>query len=95
MKPNQEVQIRDPFIYVDRKENKYYMYGSTDQNIWGGKGTGFDVWIGNDLENWVGPYPVFRPDLNFYSDENFWAPEVHYYQGGLLYVCHLFIKRKW
>ncbi len=34
MRTNQEVQIRDPFIYVDRKEIKYYLFGSTDRNIW-------------------------------------------------------------
>lgn len=91
MTKNQDIQIRDPFIYVDRKEGKYYMFGSTDKNIWG-KGTGFDVWVGEDLENWEGPYPVFRPDTEFYSDENFWAPEVHYYKGSY-YMFATFLRK--
>ncbi|GAA0299923.1 GH43 family beta-xylosidase [Gracilibacillus halotolerans] len=91
MAKNQDIQIRDPFIYVDRKEGKYYMFGSTDKNIWG-KGTGFDVWVGEDLENWEGPYPVFRPDTEFYSDENFWAPEVHYYKGSY-YMFATFLRK--
>ncbi|WP_163538649.1 glycoside hydrolase family 43 protein [Gracilibacillus sp. YIM 98692] len=91
MKTNQEVQIRDPFVYVDQEEGKYYLFGSTDKNIWG-KGTGFDVYIGDDLENWDGPYPVFRPDNHFYSDENFWAPEVHQYKG-MYYMFATFLRK--
>lgn len=91
MVKNKDIQIRDPYIYVDREEGLYYMFGSTDKNIWG-KGTGFDVWIGNDLENWEGPYPVFRPDEDFYSEENFWAPEVHYYQGAY-YMFATFLRK--
>lgn len=91
MTKNKDVQIRDPFIYVDREQNKYYMFGSTDKNIWG-KGTGFDVWIGEDLESWEGPYPVFRPEEDFYSEENFWAPEVHYYQGSY-YMFATFLRK--
>lgn len=91
MKKNQEIQIRDPFVYVNRKENKYYLFGSTDKNIWG-KGVGFDVWVGEDLENWSGPYPVFRPDDDFYAEENFWAPEVHYYQGAYYMFATFLMK---
>ncbi|WP_163580703.1 glycoside hydrolase family 43 protein [Gracilibacillus saliphilus] len=91
MKVNQEVQIRDPFVFVDRKQGKYYLFGSTDQNIWG-KGTGFDVWIGDDLKQWEGPYPVFRPDIEFYSDENFWAPEVHAYNGSYYMFATFLLK---
>lgn len=88
---NQEIQIRDPFIFPEKMDQKYYMFGSTDKNIWG-KGTGFDVYIGEDLENWEGPYPVFRPDENFYSEENFWAPEVHEYNGRY-YMFATFLRK--
>ncbi|UOQ46658.1 glycoside hydrolase family 43 protein [Gracilibacillus caseinilyticus] len=91
MLKNQDIQIRDPFIYVNREEGKYYLYGSTDKDIWG-KGTGFDVYIGTDLEHWDGPFPVFRPDASFYSDENFWAPEVHYYNGDYYLFATFLLK---
>ncbi|WP_438350326.1 glycoside hydrolase family 43 protein [Paenibacillus sp. FA6] len=74
-----DIQIRDPFIVPREEEGKYYMYGSTDANIWG-KGTGFDAYVSTDLSNWEGPYPVFRPGENFFADNNFWAPEVYAYK---------------
>lgn len=30
---------------------------------------------------WSGPFPVFTPPENFWADQNFWAPEVHKYNG--------------
>ncbi|WP_426452662.1 glycoside hydrolase family 43 protein [Paenibacillus sp. S-38] len=79
MRSNQEIQIRDPFIVAIPTEGRYYMYGSTDPNIWG-RGTGFDVYFGTDLARWEGPYPVFRPEADFYAENNFWAPEVYAYR---------------
>src|SRR5690625_2081702 len=87
---NKDIQIRDPFIFPNKEDGKYYMFGSTDKNIWG-KGTGFDVYVGTDLENWEGPFPVFRPTEDFYSDENFWAPEVHEYKGNY-YMFATFLR---
>ncbi|UJF33429.1 glycoside hydrolase family 43 protein [Paenibacillus hexagrammi] len=80
MVANKDLQIRDPFVFPVPSEGKYYLFGSTDANIWG-KGTGFNVYVGTDLKEWEGPFPAFRPDENFFSDENFWAPEVHEHQG--------------
>ncbi|WEG13496.1 glycoside hydrolase family 43 protein [Pullulanibacillus sp. KACC 23026] len=91
MLKKEDIQIRDPFVYVDQKSQKYYLYGSTDKNIWG-KGTGFDVYVGEDLENWEGPFPVFRPEDNFYSDENYWAPEVHSYKDRF-YMFATFLRK--
>lgn len=80
MKTNQ-IRIRDPFILPVKNENMYYLYGTTDSNVWKGAGTGFDVYRSSDLENWQGPFPAFRPTDNFWADHHFWAPEVHVYQG--------------
>lgn len=76
-----DIQIRDPFILPVKEEKKYYLYGTTDKNCWGDKGVGFDAYYSSDLENWEGPFEVFRPDEGFWADRNFWAPEVHYYKG--------------
>lgn len=78
----EDIQIRDPFILPVSEERKYYLYGTTDKNAWEGKATGFDVYVSNDLELWDGPFPAFRPGPDFWADRNFWAPEVHYYQGN-------------
>lgn len=79
MKQAKDIQIRDPFVLPIEEEGRYYLFGSTDTNIWG-KGTGFDAYVSQDLENWEGPHPVFRPEADFFSDTNFWAPEVYAYQ---------------
>ncbi|MDQ0874671.1 hypothetical protein QFZ77_003330 [Paenibacillus sp. V4I3] len=79
MVAKKDLQIRDPFVLPVAEEGKYYLFGSTDKNIWG-KGTGFDVYVGDDLEHWEGPYPAFRPDADFYAEKNFWAPEFYAYK---------------
>lgn len=79
MLKNCDINIRDPFVLVHN--GKYYLYGSRGPETWG-HCTGFDVYTGTDLENWEGPYEVFTPPAGFWSDRNFWAPEVHEYQGS-------------
>lgn len=76
-----EIQIRDPFILPVGEHGKYYLFGSTDADIWKGPGTGFDCYQSDDLITWEGPLRAFRPDADFWADSNFWAPEVHAYQG--------------
>ena len=76
-----EIQIRDPFVLRHDGEGCYYLFGSTDKDIWKSKGTGFDAYRSTDLENWEGPFPAFRPEPGFWADRNFWAPEVHEYRG--------------
>lgn len=87
----EDIQIRDPFVLPDEQAGVYYLYGSTDRNIWG-KGTGFDVYVSRDLLEWEGPCPVFRPDADFFSDTNFWAPEVYAY-GGRYYMFATFRRK--
>jgi beta-xylosidase len=85
-----EIQIRDPFIL--KHTNKYYMFGSTDKDIWRGPGTGFDVYISQDLTNWSEPIPAFRPPDAFWGTDNFWAPEVYQYNGAF-YMFASFIGK--
>lgn len=79
LKRNQ-IQIRDPYIAL--LDGKYYLYGTTDKFCWGGPGEGFDAYCSDDLENWVGPFPIFRAPEGFWATENFWAPELHVYDGA-------------
>ena len=77
----QNIQIRDPFVLPLAEQGQYYLYGSTDKNIWQGQAQGFDCYTSKDLQNWEGPFPVFRPPTDFWADQNFWAPEVYHYRG--------------
>jgi arabinan endo-1,5-alpha-L-arabinosidase len=78
-----DIRIRDPFILTD--EDSYYLYGTTDQNVWEGQGVGFDAYRSTDLEHWEGPFSVFRPAEDFWANQHFWAPEVYYY-GNQYYM---------
>lgn len=76
-----DIQMRDPFLVTVDDEQAYYLIGSTDTDIWNPPGTGFDCYRSTDLVNWQGPIEAFRPPAGFWSDRNFWAPEVHHYAG--------------
>ena len=77
-----EIHLRDPFILVD--DGKYFLYGSRGYEC-EGKCTGLDVYVSVDLENWTEAHEVFTPPEDFWSDMNYWAPEVHEF-GGKYYM---------
>ncbi len=77
-----EINIRDPFILTH--EGKYYMYGTRAIHTWTQEtkdGYGFDVYESCDLENWDGPKSIFENYEDFWGQYQFWAPEVHKYNG--------------
>ena len=78
MKRN-EINVRDPYILVE--DSKYYLYGTRGYQCWE-EGEGLDVYVSDDLENWSGPTEVFTKPEGFWADKNFWAPEVHKYNGS-------------
>ena len=78
MKAN-EINIRDPFILLEG--GKYYMYGSRGYELWG-KCTGLDVYVSDDLYEWSEPVVAFERFDGFWADRNYWAPEVHKYNGA-------------
>lgn len=78
----EDIRIRDPFIFVDEEAGCYYLYGTTDETVWSGPGTGFNTYRSTDLEQWEGPFPAFRPEPGFWADHHFWAPEVYFYQDS-------------
>ena len=73
-----DINIRDPFVLVH--DGKYYLYGTRGATCWG-PATGFDVYVSEDMENWSEPIICFENDGTFWADRNYWAPEVHEYQG--------------
>lgn len=74
----EQIHIRDPYILAHG--SKYYLYGTRGKNCWD-YCTGFDVYVSQDLEDWSEPVSVFEKTDDFWSDRQFWAPEVHAYQG--------------
>ena len=74
----EQIHVRDPFVLP--WEGRYYMYGTRGETCWG-PATGFDVYESDDLTRWTGPKPVFTKTEDFWSDRNYWAPEVHAYRG--------------
>lgn len=75
-----EIQMRDPFVYF--QDGVYYLYGTTDPNCWKGQAAGFDAYKSRDLLEFEPLGQIFAPSANFWGTENFWAPEMHPYQGA-------------
>ena len=74
-----DIHIRDPFVLLH--EDKYYLYGTRGATCWGAA-DGFDVFVSDDLENWSEPHEVFHNDGSFWATKNYWAPEVHKWNGA-------------
>ena len=79
----EEIRIRDPFIYTDKENGCYYMYGTTGIL----PGTlrslpNFSCYKTYDFENFEGPFTLFETDgTDFWADRDFWAAEMHVYNG--------------
>ena len=78
-----DIRIRDPFIITDKANQCYYMYGTTAlQPGTLHAGNTFSVYRTEDLEHFSEPKVVFDGDaVGFWADRDFWAPEVHFYNG--------------
>lgn len=83
MLTNAQIDIRDTYILP--YEGKYYMYGTTGRDAFTGSEKGFQCYVGTDLHNWDGPYPIFPNDGRSWADFNYWAPEV-YAVNGYVYL---------
>jgi GH43 family beta-xylosidase len=74
--PVSNVHLSDPFIYADKNDSTYYMYGS------GGNGKVYSR-ASKDLRNWTKPFVVYNfPATHWGGDKtSCWAAEVHQYKG--------------
>ena len=83
MPKREEIRIRDPFILTDIENKCYYMYGTTaleSESLHAG--ATFSVYKSLDLENFEGPKIIFDGKrIGFWADRDFWAPEVHKWEG--------------
>ena len=73
-----EINIRDPYILLH--EGKYYLFGSRAGDRENCQ-MGFDCYISTDLENFSEPIPAFTYYEGFFCKKEYWAPEVHFYNG--------------
>lgn len=72
-----DIHIRDPFVLPHEESGFYYLY--CNQNPFGKRGIyAYKSW---DLKTWEGPAPVFYAPEDYWGQRDFWAPEVHAYQG--------------
>lgn len=71
----QSINIRDPFVLP--YNGVYYLYGTN-----GYHGTSFDVYESTNLIHWSAPQQVFSVSDAFWGTKDFWAPEVHRYNGA-------------
>ena len=83
MLKKEDIRIRDPFIVTDKENGCYYMYGTTAlQGATYNTATTFSVYKTKDLENFDDPILIFDGSaIGFWADKNYWAPEVHVYNG--------------
>jgi arabinan endo-1,5-alpha-L-arabinosidase len=63
------------------QRGEYLLFGTTSLQEQSGQVPGFDCYQSRDLEIWRGPIPVFRGEASFWGTQDFWAPEVHPWQG--------------
>ena len=83
MLKREEIRIRDPFVLTDKANGCYYMYGTTalEDGSLRAKNS-FSVYKTYDLEHFEEPVVIFDGDeIGFWADRDFWAPEVHIYNG--------------
>ena len=83
MLKRKDLRIRDPYIFVDRENKTYYMYGTTSlaKDSLSAMNT-FSAYVSKDLENFEGPFLIFDGSTQpFWATKDFWAAEVHFYKG--------------
>ena len=75
----EEIDIRDSYVLT--YDGQYYLFGTTGLEAFNGSASGFRAFVGDDLENWTGPYTVFANDGTSWATQRYWAPEVYEIDG--------------
>ena len=78
-----QIHVRDPFIFTDTNRGLYFLYGTNCEVADGAANIDpyFDFYISTDLVHFRGPFLAFEPPAGYWGVRNYWAPEVHEYQG--------------
>ena len=86
-KHTSDLNIRDPFITVDREEGCYYLITSTRKQ---GRGA-LMAYKSLDLEMWGDVGYVFQARTDYIGNSHFWAPDFYLYKGN--YYCFITVGR--
>lgn len=81
-----DINIRDPFVM--RYKGIYYLYGTRSATCWG-PADGFDCYASADLEEWEGPFEIFKKPEGFFADRSYWAPECYFDRNAFYLVTTL------
>lgn len=79
-----DINMRDPFIYVDKEKGRYHLFGTTSA----GSLKRFEMYLSTDLVHWNGPIVVFdgHDHPSFWGRKDYWAPEVYYIENLKVYL---------
>lgn len=77
-----DINYRDPFVLPVPEEKAYYLFGTLGTTCWDKRPDAVKCYRSTDLLNWSEPIAAFAPDSSFWSQQEYWAPEVHAYQGA-------------
>lgn len=77
--------IRDPFVLP--YNGVYYLYASDYTHD-------FIVYTSTDLENWTAPAKITNLPADFWATKDFWAPEVHFYQGSFYLFATMYSEHR-
>ena len=83
MLKREDIRIRDPFIYTDRENGCYYMYGTTacKEGSLSTEPT-LTVYKTEDLEHFSEGKVIFSgEEIGFWAYRDYLAPEMHKYNG--------------
>lgn len=83
-----EIPIRDPFILP--YDGIYYLFGTNGD--FSQSGSGFVCRTSRDLVEWSDEKVCFAPPQDFWADAQFWAPEVHEYNGKFYMFASFYRK---
>lgn len=77
-----DLNVRDPYITVDKESKTYFLYKSTwTKNNKGNNTSSVAAYKSKDLKTWEGPFIVFQTPADNWGVGKVWAPEVHHYNG--------------
>lgn len=86
-KKTSDLNIRDPFITVDREEGCYYLITSTRKQ---GRGA-LIAYKSLDLKMWGEVGYVYQARTDYIGNSHFWAPDFYQYKGN--YYCFITVGR--
>lgn len=72
------MQMRDPFITVDREHNCYYLITPR----WKDERGGLIAYKSEDLESWKELGYVFNAEKDYLGTNDYWAPDTYEYEGN-------------